>query len=342
LNRIYRDESALYHACGYGCDHAIYLKLGSEAYFITDGRYTVDAEANVHGAEVLTASDLPKEAAKRIAKSGIRKIMYDPKEWDVYTFERLKNRTKVAWKPRLLLSQKERIIKRPDEIELLEKAVAIGAVAFEEFAALIDVAGAELSEQKLYQAARAVLHGDAGRPLSFDPIVAIGSHAAKPHAHPEKKTYLKRGDLLLFDAGIRYKHYCSDRTRTVRVTKRFAFDYDQAFKDKKTQKAYDTVLKAHDRAIAKARSGMRACKVDAIARDVIERAGFGKYFVHSTGHGVGLDIHELPVISARSRTRIENGMVYTIEPGIYLPGKFGIRIEDMVVMEEGRARILTP
>lgn len=341
MNRIHRDESALYHACGYSCDHAIYLKLGSEAYFITDGRYTVDARANVHGAEVLTTFDLPKEAAKRIAKSGIRKITYDPKEWDVYTFERLRGRTKVAWKSRLLLSQKERIIKTSEEIALLEKAVTLGARAFDEFAALIDVAGVGLSEEKLYQIAQAALHGDKGRPLSFDPIVAIGANAAKPHAHPDR-TRLRRGDLLLFDAGIKHKRYCSDRTRTVRVKKGFDFGLEQRFRDQQTQKAYDTVLRAHDRAIAKARSGMRACKVDAIARDVIERAGFGKYFVHSTGHGVGLDIHELPVISARSRTRIEDGMVYTIEPGIYVPGKFGIRIEDMVVMEEGRARILTP
>ncbi len=339
MNRIHRDESALYHACGYSCDHAIYLALGDEAYFITDGRYTVDAEAQVRGARVITAADLPKAAAKRITRSGVRKIAYDPKEWDVYTFERLRSHTRVAWKPRLLLSQKERIIKRPDEIALLEKAVAIGAAAFDEFAALVDVAGVGLSEQKLFQVAQAALHGDAGRALSFDPIVAIGPNAAKPHAHPGKRK-LKKGDLLLFDAGIKYKRYCSDRTRTVRVKKGFAFDEDQRFKDKKIQKAYDTVLKAHDKAISKARSGMRAKEIDAIAREVIDKAGYGKYFVHSTGHGVGLDIHELPVISFRSRTRIEDGMVYTVEPGIYLPGKFGIRIEDMVVMHNGRARVL--
>ena len=339
MNRIHRDESALYYACGYSCDHAIYLTLGSEAYFITDGRYTIDAQAHVQGAEVITVYDLPKEAAKRIAKSGIRKIAYDPTEWDVYTFERLRSRTKIAWKPKRLLSQKERIIKRPEEIALLEKAVTIGARAFDEFAALVDVAGVGLSEQKLYQVAQAALHGDKGRPLSFDPIVALGANAAKPHAHPGK-TRLRRGDLLLFDAGIKHKRYCSDRTRTVRVQKGFAFSLEQRFKDKQTQKAYDTVLRAHDRAIAKARSGMRASKVDAIAREVIEKAGLGKYFVHSTGHGVGLDIHELPVISSRSRTRIEDGMVYTIEPGIYIPGRFGIRIEDMVVMESGRARVL--
>jgi Xaa-Pro aminopeptidase len=340
MNRIHRDESALYYACGYSCDNAIYLKLGSEAFFITDGRYTVDAEEQVQGAEVITAHDLPKETIKRIRKSTITKIIYDPKEWDVYTFDRLQTKTDIRWTPKLLLAQKTRIIKRPEEITILGEAARIGASAFDAFAALVDVAGIGLSEKKLFQVAQAALNGDEGRGLSFDPIVAIGANAAKPHAHPDADTILKRGDLLLFDAGIKHKRYCSDRTRTVRIKKHFAFDTDQHFKVKQTQRAYDAVRKAHDKAITKARSGMRANKIDAIARDVIEKAGFGKYFVHSTGHGVGLDIHELPVISSRSRTRILDGMVYTIEPGIYIPGKFGIRIEDTVVMEEGRARIL--
>jgi Xaa-Pro aminopeptidase len=340
MNRIHRDESSLYDACGYSCDNAIYLRLGSEAFFITDGRYTVDAEAQVQGAEVITARDLAKEAAKRIRKSTITKITYDPKEWDVYTFERLKSKTKVRWKPQLLLAQKSRIIKSPEAIKHLAKAARIGAAAFDAFAALVDATGVGLSEQELFQVAQTALGGDEGRALSFEPIVAIGANAAKPHAHPDSGTILKKGDLLLFDAGIKHKRYCSDRTRTVRVKKGFAFDIDQHFKDKQTQKAYDTVRKAHDKAIAKARSGMRARDIDAIARDIIDKAGFGRYFVHSTGHGVGLDIHELPVISAHSRTRIKDGMVYTVEPGIYIPGKFGIRIEDTVVMAEGRARVL--
>jgi Xaa-Pro aminopeptidase len=146
--------------------------------------------------------------------------------------------------------------------------------------------------------------------------------------------------MLLVDAGLKYKRYCSDRTRTVCAEKGFVFDTAQHFGKKKMQKAYDTVLKAHDRAIAKARSGMKAKEVDALTRDLIEKAGFGKYYVHSTGHGVGLDIHEMPYISSRSDTVIEDGMVYTIEPGIYIPGKFGIRIEDMVAMVDGRAKVL--
>ena len=182
--------------------------------------------------------------------------------------------------------------------------------------------------------------GDGGRrDLSFDPIVAIGANAAKPHATPTKKV-LREGDLLLVDAGLKYRRYCSDRTRTVEAERDFLFDTHQRFRRKKIQKAYDLVRKAHDHAIAKARSGMKAKKVDALTRDIITDAGYGDYYVHSTGHGVGLDIHEMPYISARSKTRIEDGMVFTIEPGIYIPGEFGIRIEDMVAMVNGRAEIL--
>jgi Xaa-Pro aminopeptidase len=340
MNRIHRDESALYGACGYSCDNAIYLQLGSEAFFITDGRYTLDARAQVQGAEVITVRDLPKEAAKRIRKSTITQIAYDPKEWSVFTFDKLKSKTNIHWKSKPLLAQKSRIIKSPEAIALLAEAARIGAAAFDAFAKQVNESGIGMSENTLFQTAKRVLSGEAGRALSFDPIVAIGANAAKPHAHPDPDTVLRNGDMLLFDAGIKYQRYCSDRTRTVRVKKHFAFDIDQHFKDKQTQKAYDTVRKAHDKAITKARSGMRARTIDAIARDVIDKAGFGKYFVHSTGHGVGLDIHELPVISSRSRTRIKDGMVYTIEPGIYIPGAFGIRIEDTVVMEEGRARVL--
>ncbi len=339
MNRIHRNESAMYAACGYSCDHAIYLKLGRDAWLITDGRYTLDAQRHVRGAEVVTVRDLPKEAARRIRKNGIKTIKYDPKEWDVYTFERLRNSAPVCWRPKPLLSQKERIIKTPREIDVLAQAARIGAEAFDAFAAWIGEHGMGQSEQQLYRMAKTVLEGDAGRSLSFDPIVAVGANAAKPHARPDR-TVLKRGDVLLVDAGIQYQRYCSDRTRTARVASGFDFGLTQRFKKKKVQKAYDAVCKAHDRAIAKVRSGMRARQIDALARTVIEQAGFGSYFVHATGHGVGLDIHELPVIASHSRTRIEDGMVYTIEPGIYIPDLFGIRIEDTVVMEQGRARVL--
>ncbi|SFV71727.1 Aminopeptidase YpdF (MP-, MA-, MS-, AP-, NP-specific) [hydrothermal vent metagenome] len=144
----------------------------------------------------------------------------------------------------------------------------------------------------------------------------------------------------MVDAGLKYKRYCSDRTRTIYTDENMIFNTRPKYKSKKIQKAYDCVLKAHDNAIKKARSGMKARTVDALTRDIIEKAGFGEFYVHSTGHGVGLDIHEMPYISKKSDTVIEDGMVYTIEPGIYIPNEFGIRIEDMVAMVDGRAKVL--
>jgi len=176
--------------------------------------------------------------------------------------------------------------------------------------------------------------------LSFDPIVAINKNAAKPHALPTNKK-LKLNDLILVDAGVKYKRYCSDRTCTaVANFEKFNFKREQNFKDKKHQKIYDIVYKAQLNAIEKARVGMKASQIDKLTRDIIEKTGYGKYFVHSTGHGVGLDIHEFPNINSRSDVIIEDNMVFTIEPGIYLPNEFGIRIEDSVVMKNGRAEIL--
>ena len=339
MNLILRDESALYYACGYSCDNAILLRLGSDAWFFTDGRYAIEAAESVRGAEVVIVPDILSAAAKRLKKSGVKRCAYDPKEWDCYRFGRLDPKGKIRWVAKPDYSHKERIIKTPREIELLREAARQGAKAFDKIAEAFSRKGFGKDERKLHFLAERILRKEGRRELSFDPIVAIGPNAAKPHAHPTGRR-LRKGDLLLLDAGVKVERYCSDRTRTVRAVPGFDFGTIQGFDSRKIQKAYDTVLKAHDRAIDRARSGMKARQIDALAREVIEKAGFGKYFVHSTGHGVGLDIHEMPYISARSKTRIEDGMVYTVEPGIYIPGEFGIRIEDTVVMRQGRAEIL--
>jgi len=176
--------------------------------------------------------------------------------------------------------------------------------------------------------------------LSFDPIIAINENAAKPHALPTSKK-LKKDDLILVDAGVKYKRYCSDRTCVTSANfEKLSFKREQKFRNKKHQKIYDLVYKAQLNAIENARVGMKACSIDALTRDVIEKAGYGKYFIHSTGHGVGLDIHEFPNINSKSDVIIEDNMVFTIEPGIYLPKEFGVRIEDTVVMKNGKAVIL--
>jgi len=339
MNYMLKNENAIYYECAYSCDNALYLKLGKEAYFITDGRYAIDAKQHVKGAKVLISGDLYGEAVRLLRKSRVKKVVFDPKEWSVAGFEKVRSETKVTFRPVADFSHKKRIVKSAEELKILAKAAKLGAKAFKMLAKEFTASGFGKDEFTLTHMARNVL-GSYGRyDLSFDPIVAINANAAKPHATPTKRK-LKKGDLLLVDAGLKYKRYCSDRTRTVFVEEDFRFKTRQDFSKKKIQKAYDTVLRAHDNAIARARTGMKAKEVDALTRNIIEKAGFGEFFVHSTGHGVGLDIHEMPYISQKSDTIIENGMVFTIEPGIYIPGVFGIRIEDMVAMVDGKARVL--
>lgn len=339
MNYMLKDENAIYYECGYSCDNALYIRLGSEAFFITDSRYTIDAKENVENAKVVINGDLYGEAVKILKKHKVKRVIFDPKEWTVAGFERMREKSKVTFKPEPDFSHKKRMIKSDAELKIIDKAAKLGAKAFKRLAKEFRTEGFGKDEYTLTHMAKGIL-GDFGQyELSFDPIVAINKNAAKPHATPTD-TVLEKNDLLLVDAGLKYKRYCSDRTRTVQADKYLMFDTNQKYKRKKIQKAYDLVLKAHDNAIAKARSGMKAKKVDALTRDIIEKAGFGKYYVHSTGHGVGLDIHEMPYISSKSDTVIENGMVYTIEPGIYIPGEFGIRIEDMVAMIDGKAKVL--
>ena len=339
MNYMLKDENAIYYECGYSCDNALYLSLGSEAYFITDSRYTIDANENVKHATVIINGDLYGEAVELLKKAKVKKVIFDPKEWSVDGFGKVSSKTKINFKAELDFSHKKRIIKSDDELKILAKAAKLGAKAFKQLAKEFRKNGFGEDEYTLTHRAKGIL-GDFGKyDLSFDPIIAINKNAAKPHATPTS-TKLEKNDLLLVDAGLKYKRYCSDRTRTVQADKYFMFDTHQKFKSKKIQKAYDTVLKAHDNAINKARSGMKAKKVDALTRDIVTKAGFGEYYVHSTGHGVGLDIHEMPYISTKSDTIIEDGMVYTIEPGIYIPDEFGIRIEDMVAMIDGKAVVL--
>lgn len=339
MNYMLKDENAIYYECGYSCDNALYLSLGSEAYFITDSRYTLDANEHVKQAHIIINGDLYGEAVKLLKHAKIKKIVFDPKEWTVDGFERIRSKVKLEFKAVLDFSHKKRIIKSDEELKILAKAARLGAKAFKHLAKEFRKNGFGKDEYTLTHMAKGILSDFGQYELSFDPIVAINKNAAKPHAMPTE-TRLEKNDLLLVDAGLKYKRYCSDRTRTIQADKYLMFDTNQSYKRKKIQKAYDTVLKAHDNAIAKVRSGMKAKQVDALTRDIITKAGFGEYYVHSTGHGVGLDIHEMPYISSKSDTVIEDGMVYTIEPGIYIPDAFGIRIEDMVAMVDGKAVVL--
>lgn len=338
-NYIVKDENAIYYECGYSCDNAIYLRLGSEGFFFTDSRYEIEANEAVKSSQVVITRELAAQAAWLIDKNGISSVTFDPNDWSVAEFSILSSSCKAIFKESPRFSQQKRTIKSAKELELLRLAASYGAKSFDKFTSFLSINGLGKDEYYLTHMAKNILSNDGKYTLSFDPIVAINSNAAKPHAMPTD-TILTNNDLLLFDAGLKFDRYCSDRTRTISCNENIRADYTQLFDTNERQKVYDLVSKAHDVAISRAKSGMKASEIDALARNIIEEGGYGQYFVHSTGHGVGLDIHELPVISSKSDTIIEDGMVFTIEPGIYLPNDFGVRIEDTVEIKNGRAIIL--
>ena len=341
-NFIVQNENAIYYSCGYSCDNAIYISLGSETFFITDGRYEVDAKENIKNkSEIIITKDLIKEARKILKKSEIKKVYFDPNDLNVATFASLSFKSDIQFIQKPNFSKHKRIIKTEDEIKLLKTAMEIGRVGFTKFALYLANDGFGKSEQYLAYMAKTFLSDMGKYELSFDPIIAINENAAKPHAVPTSKIYQK-GDLLLFDGGIKYQRYCSDRTVTFgeNLSILDLNQREQSFSKSEQQKVYDVVLEAQQTAIKKAKIGMKASKLDSIGREIIEKAGYGKYFVHGVGHGVGLDIHEYPNISSKSDFVLEENMVFTIEPGIYLPNELGVRIEDTVVLKKDGAIIL--
>lgn len=337
-NYILQNENSVYFECGYSCDNVVFLSLDGDRFFITDGRYEIEAKLYANKCEVIITNDLLKATRKLLKKNNIKKLHIDPNEFKLLSYQKLSNNLNINFIQEVNFSKQKRIIKSDDEIELLKRAMKLGREGFKRFEFFLQHNNNK-SEKYLQFKAKEMMSNYGKYDLSFDPIVAINENSAKPHALPTSK-FLNENDLILVDAGIKYKRYCSDRTCTSIYNKNISFNREQKFFKTKQQKIYDIVLKAQEKAISKAKIGMKAKQIDKIARDVIEKAGYGKYFVHSTGHGVGLDIHEYPNINSKSEVLLEENMVFTVEPGIYLADKFGVRIEDTVVLKKDGALVL--
>ena len=220
-----------------------------------------------------------------------------------------------------------RAVKDPDELALLTKAIEIGDRAFDEVSARIEPG---VSEVEVAWEIEKSVREQGAEALSFETIVASGPNGARPH-HLAADRILQEGEPIVIDMGCRYQGFCSDLTRTIVLGK----------PDAKFKEIYDITLEAQQTAIETVEAGMTGEEADGLAREVITKAGHGEHFGHSLGHGVGLEVHEGPGVGARAKGKLEDGMVFTIEPGIYLTGWGGVRIEDVVVLENGRARVLS-
>jgi Xaa-Pro aminopeptidase len=260
---------------------------------------------------------------------GARKIAYEAENLTCAVLERLRTRSgqRMEWVglDRSLLAL--RGIKDNVEIAALEEAAHLAAAAFEEIVPLLHPGS---SEREIALALEFAMRRLGGDEKSFDLIVASGERGALPHGAASDRL-LRAGELVTIDFGLRLHGYCSDETVTLALGEI----------DAESERVYDTVYQAQQLAIAAIRPGVPLKEIDAVARNAITEAGYGPFFGHGLGHGVGLEVHEYPTLSPRSVDTAQVGMVFTVEPGIYLPGKGGVRLEDMVVVTPDGCRKLT-
>jgi len=326
----------LRYLCGFTGSNAALAVTRRTARLFTDGRYTAQAAQEVEAARVEIVSIPTAVAAVQwlAAQPGVEIAGFDPARTTVADLTRWKSALPYRFRRGFLSSlpapfvEPLRLVKDEDELEIMSQAALIGCQLFEHILGVLQPGIPEI-EIAAELEHRARLLGAEG--MSFDTIVAAGPRSALPHGRASAQELPRRGFLTL-DFGVILKGYCSDMTRTVFFGKPKPSE----------RQAYQAVLEAQEAAVAAVMPGAGCNEVDEAARGVLRREGLAAAFSHSTGHGLGLEIHEPPRIGAGQNAKLLSGMVVTIEPGVYLPGKFGVRIEDMVHVTRAGSQVLTP
>ena len=309
-----------------------YLVLTCERpVLVSDFRFTEQIAAECPGLEAHIrppTQTLHQAVAEVLGRLGCRAVGFESGHLTVAEWEALRDLAKtVDWKGGRDRVERLRAVKDPSEVEQIREAIAIAERAFTAFRALLRP---EDREKDLCDALDNYVRRAGGTGSSFPPIVAVGARAALPHA-PPTETAVGEADFVLVDWGASGRFYKSDLTRVL-ATRRIS---------PKLEEVYQVVLTAQQRAIQLIRPGARAQDIDAEARSVIAQAGFGDFFGHGLGHGLGLQVHEAPALRPNSETLLQPGMVMTVEPGIYLPGWGGVRIEDDVLVTPDGCEVLT-
>jgi len=309
------------------------LISGRNAILVLDFLYVEQAKGESPGFEIIQIKqELHDWLPSLVFDFGWHKLGFEANliSYDGYhkLSEAIKTKqTNLQLVPTTGIVEQLRSIKEPEELRFITEAVELADAAFEQAKAMIRPG---ITEKEIAWEIEKILRQKDSEGIPFEIIVASGPISALPHARPTEKT-IRSGEPLLIDMGAKTSGYCSDLSRTLFLGKA----------DKIFQEIYNIVLKAQVTAIEGIESGMAASQADRLARSVIEQAGHGDAFGHGLGHGVGLAVHEFPRLGLNSSDSLADGMIFTIEPGIYYPGQGGVRIEDMVVLENGKARVLT-
>ncbi len=320
------------YLCGFTGSSGLLLIEESGSVFFTDVRYDTQAHVEVKSAKVVIARQaVLSAAADRIAAlRGKQAIAIEADHVTVSDRKRLNDLlpSHVRLKNATLLVERARMVKDQDELALIRNAVNLGAKLFDRALEVIrpGVKETDVAAEMEYAARRS-----GAEEMSFSTIIASGERSALPHGRASDQP-IKAGGFVVCDFGVILAGYCSDQTRTVWV----------GSVSENAREAYEAVLEAQLAAIATVRPGVSVGEVDGAARKVLRKRGLGRYFTHSTGHGVGLEIHEAPRVAAGQKAVLQPGMVITVEPGVYFPGKWGVRIEDMVTVTARGCDVLTP
>ena len=315
---------------GFAGSNGIVLLTPSEMHFFTDPRYALTARQDIDAKIHIVKGPMIPGVAAIIKRKRLKKIGFES-AWTQYdAYQRLKENLPLGATPVPVgrIIEERRMLKSPSESDTLRRSVNLNSEAYARVLKRIRPGVRELDVAAEIEFQMKMLGAQVP---AFDTIVAAGPHSALPHAHPSDHR-IGENELLLIDMGASLDGYCSDMTRVVHLGK----------PPKRIRDMYNAVLEAQLAGIAAVRAGVTAGKVDAVARNVLKKHKLDKAFVHSTGHGLGLEIHESPRLGKNDKTLLAAGMAITVEPGVYIEGLAGIRIEDTVLVTQNGCEVLTP
>ena len=325
---IFSNMSNVRYLSGFTGSDGILIISSDSACLLVDGRYTTQAVGETQKIHISQYQNKVQGIERTVKELGLKKIGFEAAFINVEMYndlnKRLKNEAKLLPLGKelgLLRAHKDR-----REISVMRQAAAIASAAV---AKIVHEVRPGWTEQEVALQLEVAARRSGAEQLAFETIVASGENAALPHAKPSNRQ-LRKGDFVVIDFGAKYEGYCSDETCTFAIGELTAVQ----------KNAYRAVLRAHDKAIASIKAGVAAADVDALTRQTLGEE-YARYFVHGTGHGVGLDVHEAPRVAPNSQDVLTAGMVVTVEPGVYFPGLWGIRIEDTILVKKNSCEIIT-
>jgi Xaa-Pro aminopeptidase len=316
------------YLCGFTGSDGVLVITPQERIFLSDSRYEEQARGEVREANFVRYKQKILGVAQVVKALRLRRVGFESNAMAYESYRRLREKLpRVTFIPLADELGRIRARKSPEETEKIRRAIHIASLSFGDTLPRLKPGARERTIAEFLECR---LKRRGGEKVAFDTIVASGPRGALPHGAATEKR-MRNGEAVVLDFGVRYQGYHSDETKTLILGK----------VQGEQRKIYETVRRAQDKALKKIRPGVSVRRIDAAARETIAQAGYGKYFGHGTGHGVGLAVHEEPSISPRGRGVVEEGMVFTVEPGIYIPGWGGVRLEDMVQVNRQGYEVLT-